>query len=116
MKDSLKEQVYTFVRTIPQGKVVTYGTVARAIGRPNAARAVGSILKRNPDPFYKAVRGGLEGSRQQTPCHRVIRADRRIGQYSGSSGVKEQLLKKEGVKIEAGKVHPAHIQPASLYK
>ena len=42
------EAVYQFISRVPAGKVTTYGTVARAIGRPRAARQVGNALHRNP--------------------------------------------------------------------
>lgn len=60
-------EVLNFLTTIPKGKVVTYGQVADAIGRPGAARAVGNALHNNPDadryPCYKVVnsRGQLSG-------------------------------------------------------
>jgi len=79
---SFQEQVYKVVKTIPKGKVMTYGQVAERIGHPNAARAVGTILKNNKD--------------KSVPCHRVIRADGKLGGYNGINGVKERLLKKEG--------------------
>lgn len=77
------EKVYAIVKKIPAGKVLTYGEVARKIGKPNSARAVGTVLSKNFDP--------------QIPCHRVIRSDGKIGNYNrgGMSG-KIKILKKEG--------------------
>ena len=51
--------VYQFVKTVPEGKVVTYGDVARAIGSPRASRQVGWALHCNP---YQGI----------VPCHRVV--------------------------------------------
>lgn len=69
---------------IPAGEVRTYGWVAARVGNPRAARAVGRALAANP--FAPVV-----------PCHRVVRADGKIGGYSALGGVREKirLLKKE---------------------
>lgn len=72
------------VRSIPRGRVLTYGAVARKAGFPGAARAVGAIMKGNYD--------------ETVPCHRVVRSDGKIGEYNrGGSSKKAALLKKEGV-------------------
>lgn len=73
-------------RTIPRGEVRTYGWVAREIGRPGAVRAVGTALGHNPIPLV-------------IPCHRVVRGDWRLGEYSGGGGTaaKRRLLGAEGV-------------------
>ena len=74
------QQVYAFLLTIPRGRVVTYGQIARYCGNPKAARAVGQILHRNPNgekyPCYKVVNtkgelspgyafGGIEAQKQR---------------------------------------------------
>ncbi len=83
MKLNFKEKVFAVVKKIPKGKTMTYKTVAQRVGKPRAARAVGSVLKTN---FNKAI-----------PCHRVIRSDGQLGGYNrGGSLVKRALLKKEG--------------------
>jgi O-6-methylguanine DNA methyltransferase len=70
---------------IPFGEVRPYAWVAREIGRPRAVRAVGSALARNPIAFV-------------IPCHRVVRADGRIGEYgAGGPEAKRQVLGVEGV-------------------
>jgi len=72
------------VAKIQRGKVVSYKQIAQAIGRPNAYRAVGNALKKNPIPLL-------------IPCHRVIRSDGDIGKYAfGGKVRKRELLKKEG--------------------
>ena len=78
-------RVYETARIIPPGKTRTYGEIARAIGQPHAARAVGQALGRNP--FAIVV-----------PCHRVIGADGRMIGFSanGGIGVKLRLLEIEG--------------------
>lgn len=87
MKHSLtktfKQQVEEAVRSIPKGETRTYGEVAAIIGHPGAARAVGTVMANNTD--------------KTVPCHRVIRADGKIGGYNRINGPsKEELLRKEG--------------------
>lgn len=78
--------VRTAVRQIPKGQTKSYGEVAKAVGRPGAARAVGTIMRDNYDPTV--------------PCHRVIRADGAVGEYNrGGSAKKRALLRAEGVRI-----------------
>ena len=80
---TFKEKVYAVVKKIPKGKVLTYGEVAKRVGKPGAARAVGTVLSQNFD--------------HQIPCHRVIRSDGKIGNYNrGGSLAKKKILKKEG--------------------
>jgi methylated-DNA-[protein]-cysteine S-methyltransferase len=88
------KRVYVVVSRIPRGSVLSYGEVARRAGKPGAARAVGSYMRRNPYP------------RHTVPCHRIIRADGRLGSYSGPGGVtqKARLLRKEGVALSKGGV------------
>jgi O-6-methylguanine DNA methyltransferase len=70
---------------IPWGEVRPYAWVAREIGRPRAVRAVGSALAGNPVTFV-------------IPCHRVVRADGRIGEYgAGGPAAKRAVLAVEGV-------------------
>jgi O-6-methylguanine DNA methyltransferase len=81
---SFADRVRDAVRQIPRGETKSYGAVARAIGYPGAARAVGTVMKNNYDPTV--------------PCHRVVRADGRIGDYNrGGEREKRRLLEKEGV-------------------
>ncbi len=70
---------------IPKGEVVTYKELARMIGRPKAYRAVGTALKNNP-------------LAPQIPCHRVIRSDGSVGNYSAPGGArkKRSMLISEG--------------------
>ncbi len=83
MSTPFKETVLQTVREIPHGKTMSYGEVATKAGYPGAARAVGSIMKQNYDPTV--------------PCHRVLAANGRIGEYNrGGPDAKRALLISEG--------------------
>ena len=72
---------------IPRGEVRSYAWIAREVGQPKAVRAVGTALARNPLPLL-------------IPCHRVIRSDGALGNYSGGGTLrKEQILAYEGVNL-----------------
>ncbi len=76
-------KVYAIVAKIPKGKVMTYGEVAKKAGKPGAARAVGMFMANNYDP--------------NIPCHRVVRASGKIGNYNrGGEDRKRELLREEG--------------------
>src|SRR5688572_27513219 len=79
------QAVWKACAEIPRGEVRTYGWIARRIGKPKAARAVGMALGKNP--FAPAV-----------PCHRVVGANGTMTGYSGTGGVaaKRRMLLKEG--------------------
>ncbi len=79
-------KVWKYLKNIPKGKVVSYLDVAKAINKPNAARAVANAVGKNP---YAP----------KIPCHRVIRSDGSLGGYSGRGGIKtkKKLLKSEGI-------------------
>jgi O-6-methylguanine DNA methyltransferase len=73
---------------IPYGQIRPYSWIAREIGRPKAVRAVGTALAHNPIPLF-------------IPCHRVVRSDGRLGQYSLiGPEAKRRVLEAEGVKLE----------------
>ncbi|MFC1511400.1 MGMT family protein [Candidatus Margulisiibacteriota bacterium] len=84
MITQFEQKVYDIVGTIPEGQVRTYGWVARKIGNPKAARAVGNALNKNP--FAPKV-----------PCHRVVAADG-LGGFSRGLAAKRKLLRSEGVR------------------
>ena len=80
---TFEQKVKAIVAKIPKGKTMTYKAVAIKAGSPNAARAVGSIMKANYDP--------------KVPCHRVIRSDGGIGDYNrGGREEKIRKLRAEG--------------------
>ena len=76
--------MYEAALKIPRGQVRTYAEMARAIGQPKAARAVGQALKRNP--WAPAI-----------PCHRVVASDGSLGGYTAPGGLarKRRLLSAE---------------------
>ncbi|UCB56811.1 MAG: MGMT family protein [Candidatus Omnitrophota bacterium] len=74
-----QRKVFKAVSTIPFGQRRSYRWVAKRIGRPHAARAVGLALKKNKDLFV-------------VPCHRVVRADGAIGGYVLGGEIKKMLL------------------------
>ncbi len=78
-----EQDVLGCVQTIPFGEVVPYSEVARRIGSPKAARAVGNALNHNPVAIV-------------VPCHRVVRADGSLGGYGGGISYKRRLLSLEG--------------------
>lgn len=80
-----QRKVYEELLRIPKGQVRTYAQIARKIGKPLAARAVGQACKQN--------RWAPE-----IPCHRVITSAGKLGGYSATGGLaaKKRLLQKEG--------------------
>jgi methylated-DNA-[protein]-cysteine S-methyltransferase len=101
---AFREAVYEAVRAVGWGQTTSYGEVARRIGFPWGARAVGQALARNPVPLV-------------VPCHRVLTRDGRIGGFSAYGGTltKQRLLALEGVHIGApllpGMVESPALQP-----
>lgn len=77
-------EVWEALFRIPWGETRTYGEIARAVGRPGAARAVGAAAGRNPLPVI-------------VPCHRLVAANGKLGGFSGGIDVKKRLLELEGV-------------------
>jgi methylated-DNA-[protein]-cysteine S-methyltransferase len=71
---------------IPRGETRTYKQIAEQIGHPNAYRAVGTALNKNPLPIT-------------IPCHRVVRGDGDIGNYGGGKKKKLKLLLNENAEI-----------------
>ncbi len=79
------------MKQIPLGRVTTYKQIAIASGNPNASKAVGNALNKNPTPI-------------KIPCHRVVKSTGNIGGYVFGEKQKEILLKKEGIDIKNGKI------------
>lgn len=87
------ERIYDAVRSIPCGRVATYGQIAALAGNRFYARAVGNALHNNPLP-------GI------IPCHRVVNAQGRLAPGFAFGGEKRQreLLESEGVEVKNGRV------------
>ena len=83
--DDFRRAVYAATRDIPAGTTRSYGEVARAIGRTDGARDVGSALARNPFPII-------------VPCHRVVAANGALTGFSAPGGLetKRRMLELEG--------------------
>jgi len=83
-----QKKVWRALLGIPKGKTITYKELAHKIGRPRAVRAVANAVGANPTLVI-------------IPCHRVVRSDGSLGEYSGKGGVKTKraLLIKEGVSL-----------------
>jgi O-6-methylguanine DNA methyltransferase len=92
MPTPFQQAVYKALEKIPKGRVTTYGAIALYLNT-NAVRAVGTAVGKNPDA-------------PEIPCHRVVPASGKIGNYSGEGGVerKIELLRQEGVFVEEGRI------------
>lgn len=88
---SFNEKCYEILRKVPKGKVTTYGELARAVGNPKAARAVGNAMNKNP---YAP----------EVPCHRVVGSDGKMVGFASGTKKKIEMLKKEGIEIVNGRV------------
>lgn len=83
-----QREVWSALTNIPYGETVSYGELARRLGRPNASRAVGAANGRNPIPIV-------------IPCHRVIGADGSLTGFGGGLSIKRRLLELEGGGLQA---------------
>jgi|ERR1017187_3421859 O-6-methylguanine DNA methyltransferase len=83
---TFQRQVWNALRKIARGQSKSYGEIARAIGKPKAARAVGGACGANPIPVL-------------VPCHRVLAANGKLGGFSGGLDWKRKLLTCEGIKF-----------------
>lgn len=81
-----QRSVWKAMLSIPHGSTVSYGDLARRVGRPGAARAVGQAVGSNPIPLL-------------IPCHRVVAADGGLGGFGGGLAMKTALLRQEGVSV-----------------
>jgi O-6-methylguanine DNA methyltransferase len=84
-------KVWKAMDRIPHGKVTTYKELARAIGNPHSARAIGNACNKNPNAPH-------------TPCHRVVASDGSLGGYALGLRKKIQLLEAEGIEIRNEKI------------
>jgi methylated-DNA-[protein]-cysteine S-methyltransferase len=81
-----QEAVLHELARVPYGRTETYGTLAARVGRPQAARAVGTVMNRNPIPIV-------------LPCHRIVGANGSLTGYAGGLDVKRALLELEGATL-----------------
>ena len=82
-----EKEVWEALMHIPFGKCETYGDLAKQIGRPDAARAVGQAAGKNPVPII-------------IPCHRLLAAENKLGGFSMGPELKKKLLKLECIDFE----------------
>ena len=78
----MEKQVYEFLRTLPKGKVVTYGQIAEYLGNKKLARTVGNILHKNPDG-------------DKYPCYKVVNSKGYLSKNYSFGGIKKQKEKLE---------------------
>jgi methylated-DNA-[protein]-cysteine S-methyltransferase len=92
-----QQEVYDQLLSVEYGHVTSYGQLARDIGKPDQARAVGQAVGHNPIPII-------------VPCHRVIASDGRLTGFSGGLEAKVELLKLEGIDVDGhsptSRAHP----------
>jgi len=81
-----RRRVWEAARLIPYGETRSYGWIAEKIKQPEAARAVGQALGRNPLPII-------------VPCHRVLASGGGLGGFTGGLEMKKRLLRLEGVTV-----------------
>lgn len=91
-EEFFKYAVYDTVRSVPEGKVTTYGTIARAVGCPGMARLVGKVMSECGDA--------------DVPAHRVVNAGGRLSaeHLFGSGGKMKKRLEEEGITIGNGRI------------
>ncbi len=83
-------KVFSACKRIPRGKVATYSWIARVIGNPKSARAVGNALNKNRS--------------ESVPCHRVIKSDGTVGGFADGTKAKIRMLRAEGIEIKKEKI------------
>jgi methylated-DNA-protein-cysteine methyltransferase-like protein len=98
--DHFRERVWAFVRSVPPGKVVTYGQIAAILGYPFAARAVGSVLHHTPPSA-------------NVPCQRVVNRWGRLAPVYGWGGIEQH---KQELEAEDVPVRPDYTVDLSIYQ
>lgn len=88
---NLYQYTYDLVRQIPDGKISTYGAVARALGDIRASRAVGRMMNQNPDA-------------DTMPCFKIVHSDGKIGGFGLGVEDKIRRLKNDNVHVKNGKI------------
>lgn len=100
MSKQYRKEVYDFLKTIPKGKVVTYGQIAEYLGNKNLSRVVGNILHTNPDPISQ-------------PCYKVVNRNGELSKNFGDTGgiaTQKSRLEQDGVKVENYRVDLSRYQ------
>ena len=95
----MKDKIFAYLQSIPDGKVVTYGQIASYLGDKRLARAVGNALHKNPDP-------------EKYPCYKVVNAKGQLSvnfAFGGLAG-QAQRLEKDGIEVANDKVDLAKYQ------
>jgi O-6-methylguanine DNA methyltransferase len=100
---AFEREVWRSIRAVPRGQVRTYGEIARAAGRPLAARAVGRCNAKNPWAIV-------------VPCHRLIGSDGALTGYGGGLAMKRRLLEWEGIDVGALAVGSRHRRPVHAHR
>lgn len=88
---NLFEYTYNLVRQIPDGKISTYGALARSLGDITASRAVGRMMNQNPDA-------------NAMPCYKIVHSDGRLGGFGLGIDDKIRRLKKDNILVKDGKI------------
>lgn len=90
---TMKEKAYEFLKTIPKGKVVTYGQIAEYLGNKRLARVVGNILHSNPDG-------------DKYPCYKVVDSKGNLSKSYAFGGIERQKerLENDGITVKNYKV------------
>ena len=93
MEKAMKEKVYEFLRTIPKGKVVTYGQIAEYLVNKKLARVIWNILHNNPDEY-------------RYPCYKVVDSKGNLSKHFAFGGIEKQKekLEKDGIVVNNYKV------------
>jgi len=94
-----QKEVWLALRQIPSGTTTTYSQIAAKLGKPSAARAVGTAVGKNPICIM-------------IPCHRVVGSDGKIGDFVAGPVRKQQLLDIEGVRLDNLQPAPSATQPS----
>jgi len=85
------KKVWAALKLIPRGRVTTYKEIAKYLGKPRAARAVGNACGKNSNA-------------PRVPCHRVVKSDGGLGGYARGAKKKIELLEGEKIKIKYNKI------------
>ena len=88
---NITEYTYFLVRQIPPGRISTYGAVAKALGNPGYARAVGKMMNKNPDA-------------DTMPCFKIVSSDGGLGGFGLGIDDKIRRLKEDGIKVKDGRI------------